>query len=301
MNLEYLAGPEMEFYNALDGPAVYAMAATPAGKVFHSPRSRGQDQLNVFPGLAAKAWEAWRKLPESERAPGTFKPPQAKDSPYCGLKPPPGSLTLDAYFSPLERKDGGEIRRFSKARWKEPLRDHVWMTPADVKSLVPAFARKGDAHAVPAPIVERFCRFHLNDPMQGHTSQWSPDEVRSKEMTLTVEEASGGLLRLRLRGSAAFVMGPNTEDPGGEMKFRLSGILQYNLRKQVLDRFDVVALGECTIKHPNDFWRPALHPVGVAFTLTRGNAPADRLAPVFMAFQGYGVSLTEYFGSGPRD
>ena len=60
----------------------------------------------------------------------------------------------------------------------------------------------------------------------------------------------------------------------------LLGYVRYDATRKTIDRFDLVAVG--------DHWgegahtrgaRPGRKPLGIAFELTRGDSPADRIAP----------------------
>jgi hypothetical protein len=223
----------------------------------------------------------WKKLPEAERQTvedfGTFDP-------KLDPAPPPGGLILKVFARGLARADGRlEIYRNPKANLsREAGRDFLWMTQAEWKSLVPVEPRVGERRAVPAPLVDRLCRRYLIDLVRvgGEGGPRSRANTLHQELTLTVESADADRVRLRLDGSAAFrTYGPEHGAPGKEGRvdaFGLLGFLDYDARKQAFTRFDVVALSETG--HFDEAARKIL-PLGVAFELTRGEKPADRVRP----------------------
>src|SRR5437588_73498 len=76
-------------------------------------------------------------------------------------------------------------------------RDHLWLTEEEWKALVPEKPRKGDKVPLPPAVAERVLRFHLVDNTRGEPPSWRRDQVRSQELTLTVEEADAGGVGLR--------------------------------------------------------------------------------------------------------
>jgi hypothetical protein len=224
----------------------------------------------------------WKQLPEDERKHLDDLGPY--DPAAYGV-PPLGGLIVRVYARPLERDEHGEphIYRNPKAHLsREPSRDHLWLTEAEWKSLLPARGRKGERFPVPGPIADRICRHYLVDLVRvgGNGTPRRPEHVLAQEVGLTVEEASAERVRLRLDGSARFVIhGPEYGAKGKEGKvddFQLLGFLEYDATKQVFMRFDIVARSETG--HFDEAGR-VIRPLGVAFELTRGAAPADRVAP----------------------
>jgi hypothetical protein len=107
-----------------------------------------------------------------------------------------------------------------------------------------------------------------------------PDQVLAGRLRLTVEEASPARVTLRLDGSARLAThDPNGGARGGQPKvddFRLEGLLAYDPAARKLTRFDLVAFSETG--HYDEIHRRVL-PLGVAFELTLGDTPAERLQP----------------------
>jgi hypothetical protein len=174
-----------------------------------------------------KAWQAWMKLPESERKPGAIQVPERGpiDPKHATAQPPEGGLILKIYGRYLARDSEGELRLTTLLRdfpgIKDPATryprhfdyyceanvDYLWLTEAEWKALIPARPRKGDRQPLPAPLVERICLYHLlpsamhsriGDLWQAITDKQKG--IRAREVTLTVEEASPDHVRLILDG-----------------------------------------------------------------------------------------------------
>jgi hypothetical protein len=156
------------------------------------------------------------------------------------------------------------------------------LTAAEWNSLVPARCSKGDRFPVPRPVADRLCRHYLVDLVRvgGNGGPRRPEQVLSQEVGLTVDAVSSERIRLRLDGSAQFVIhGPEYGAKGKEGKvddFQLLGFLDYDVSRKVFTRFDIVALSETG---NFDEAGRVIRPLGVAFELTQASAPADHVAP----------------------
>src|SRR5262249_51016585 len=151
-----------------------------------------------------KALREFDRLPEERRKPGAVKiEDRGREDGRYARTPPKDALIVNVFTRLLDRKDG----EYCKAACDRPgidfpARDHLWLTESDWKSLIPAEPHRGDSFAMPAGIAERIARFHLVDNTRGEPPHWQRNEVRSQKMTLTVEEVSPALVKLRLDGSA---------------------------------------------------------------------------------------------------
>jgi hypothetical protein len=236
----------------------------------------------VMRSVLKQALRDWHKLPEGQRKPGAVAVGEAgkADAAYHRA-PPPGTLIVNVYTRILEKDAGGE---FAVGSCKFPggdraARDHLWLTEAEWKALVPASPRKGQAVSVPAPVANRIARFHLCDNTRGEPPAWRREEVRSLKIGLTVEDVSDNAVTLRLDGSALLATDADPDKAERGFDVRLLGWVRYDRKKEAIDRFDVIAVG--------DHWgesrltrmaRPGRAPLGVAFELSRGDA-ADRVPP----------------------
>src|SRR4051812_9969903 len=116
---------------------------TPNGKVLHHSPAEG---------LAR-----WKKLPRAER---THLEDLGKYDPGREPAPPAGGLILNVYARGLSVPEFGRLEVYRNPRAhlsKEPGRDHLWLTEAEWKSLVPGRPKKAQRFAVPKPLVDRMC------------------------------------------------------------------------------------------------------------------------------------------------
>lgn len=240
----------------------------------------------------------WKKLPESQRKPGAIQIEDVgKEDPRYSRKPPPGGLIVTVHARCLDRDSSGQLcdANCKLGRGDEASRDHLWLTEAECKSLVPAKPKKGDKFTIPARIAERILRFHLIDNTRGEPPMWRRQDIRSHDISLTVEEATANRLMLRLEGSAVLATDADPAKADRGYDARLLGYLSYNVEKKAFERFDIVAVG--------DAWgdgsftrgaRPGRTPLGVAFELARGDAPADQVPPQAAR------EIAEYLGPQPN-
>jgi hypothetical protein len=264
-----------------------------------------------------KAWQVWMSLPESGRKPGAIQVPDKGpiDLKHATVQPPEGGLILKIYGRYLARDPAGALRLTTLLKdfpgIKDPATryprhfdyyceanvDYLWLTEAEWQSLIPARPRKGDRRHVPASIIQRISLYHLL-PTAMHSrigDLWQEiaqqqKGVRAREATLTVEEASPNRVRLVLDGfvhlghaynaEAVARIPPRSRECMG-YEARLRGVLDYDVRKQVVTRFDILALGDLYGDSDPNHWlvRPGRNPLGFAFELVSGDNPVDRLPP----------------------
>ena len=258
-------------------------------------------------GGMEKALEAFRNLPEEERKPKAERPSDLGDRKGVPITPPAGALVANVYFTYLESDGKGGLR---KALWHvegqpgtEPGSgggrnqvlthvDKLWMTEAEWKSLLPADPAKGQKAPLPQALQQRLVRFYANDMAHRSTG----DKVRGAEFSLTVEEASGERVTLRLEGKTqtgiafeeARLDGKESHAAGlCGADLRFLGFLGYDAKKGRIDRFDVVALGEgwggnSKLAATTNFYRGGEHkrwPMGIAMELVTTDRPIDRIPP----------------------
>jgi hypothetical protein len=235
----------------------------------------------------------WLKLPAEERKPGAVKVGEPPQRPIRGVTPPvpDGGLIIRIYMRQLERDQHGKFipfrypqqsplgpRDMTKAL-EEPGVDALWLSSNEVRSLAPSNPKLGDTFEVPDPVKWRIIRAHLVDGVGGLIFPWEKNDVRHHAMTLTVENVTSELIRLRLDGKVR--LSTYAENPPSQVKSgfepTLLGYLDYDRQKDTLRRFDVVAVGNC--------WSStrqvrSLHPdLGIVFELNAGQTPADLVQP----------------------
>ena len=104
--------------------------------------------------------------------------------------------------------------------------DHLWLTEAEWKSLVPGHPNRGDCFPLPATITERILRFHLTDNTRGEPPMWRHDEIRTHELVLIVEDVTPEAIRLRLDGTALLASAADVAKAGRGFDVRLLGYLR---------------------------------------------------------------------------
>jgi len=224
----------------------------------------------------------WQKLPPERRRPGAVKVGEPdKTDPRFTRTPPPGGLIVNVYTRILDRAAGGYARGTCKTQGGDrAARDHLWLTEAEWKALVPADPKAGQRFPLPAKIVERILRFHLLDNTRGEPPMWGREDIRAQDLTLTVEEATTAAVRLRLEGSALLATDVTVSKAGRGFDVRLLGNLRYDRAKQAIDRLEAVAVGEHWGEGPYTRGaRPGRQPVGIVFELADRNSAADLVPP----------------------
>jgi hypothetical protein len=224
----------------------------------------------------------WQKLPEERRKPDAVKVEDlTKADPQYARTPPPGGLIVNVYTRILDHEKDSFCRGTCRTQGGEAsARDHLWLTEAEWRAMVPENAKKGDRAPLPTAVAERILRFHLTDNTRGEPNMWRRDEIRSKDLVMTVEEVTPASIRLRLDGSAVLATRADVTQAERGFDVRLFGYLGYDRAKKAIDRFDILAAG--------DHWgegtftrraRPGKMPLGVAFELSDGKSGADRVPP----------------------
>jgi hypothetical protein len=237
----------------------------------------------------------WGKLPEGRRRPGAMTVEDAgKADPRYARRPPAGGLVVRVYTRILDR-DRGELCRGScpTLGGEKAARDHLWLTEGEWKALTPTGPVLGGVSALPAAVAERILRFHLTDNTRGEPPMWRLEDIRSQKMALTVEEVTPAAVQLRLDGSALLATDANVSRAARGFDVRLAGQIRYDRQKKVIDRFDVVAVGEHWGQGPfTGGARPGRQPLGIAFELAPDDSAADQVPP--QAARDIGA----YFGRG---
>src|SRR3954452_19458695 len=191
-------------------------------------KNAGQNP-EVMRDVLREALAKWKRLPEDRRRPGAVRVP-ADPGPLDGgytRKPPANGLIVNVYTRLLETNAIGELceAECKVGDGNEAARDHLWLTEAEWRSLVPAKdPHVGQTFDVPAPIARRIARFHLVDNTRGEPPMWQADDVRSLRMTMTVESADAKAIKLRLDGTALL---STAADPDKAKRGYDAGLLGY--------------------------------------------------------------------------
>jgi hypothetical protein len=299
---EFLRGARMQ----LPGAGGSQWCVTASGKVLESNNHSGLG-FNLKSAL-----EKWKALPDSERAPGATKVGDLSkvDSDRAVPTPPAGALILKLYYRAFMR-DGNRLRYVTgRDLWHDDAGtkteehfdktypgtittpqaqpDHMWLAEAEWKSLMPVNPRKLDKVSLPASLVDRLVRWHLNPhSVYGETEPLQRRDIRTTELNLTVDAVSTSMVRLRLDGHAKL----GQEPPAAARRTacvshwgyepKVIGFLEYDPSSNVFTRFDLVALGDHfgRLGICDSAARPGLQPLGITFELVKGDRPSDRVPP----------------------
>lgn len=251
---------------------------------------RNHRDVEVVLGEFRKALAAFKRLPESQRAPGTVRVLDAgsdKSDRQYTRRPPKDGAIVTIHARVLERDENGKCQTCEPApglpRYNLlSAQDHLWLTKEEVASLAPAEAKVGESYAVPTKVAQRIARFHLIDNTRGEPPLWSREEIRSQKMTLTVVGATAKAVKLRLDGAALLATDRDIEKANRGNDAALLGYIELtrDTKSPKLTRFDLVALG--------NHWgqgrftlgsRPGRQPLGISFELADGTTPADQVPP----------------------
>jgi hypothetical protein len=240
----------------------------------------------------------WRRLPESERRPGALAVDNSpsSDARYS-RRPPTDGLILNVYARILDHDAKGELcaGACKTVGGDKTSRDHMWLTQADWKSLIPVDPVRGRTIPLPDAIADRLARFHLIDNTRGEPPFWQRDQVRSRHLNLVMEEVSESAVRMRLEGEVHLATDADVSRADRGFDVRLLGYWQFDRKRQAFAGMDTVAYG----KHWGDgaFTKGAREgktPLGVVFELAKGDTPADQVPP-----QG-AREIAEYLGRSSR-
>ena len=225
----------------------------------------------------------WRKLPADQRRPGasTVGDSGATDKRF-DRKPPRGGLIVNVFTRILDRDSTGawSCGTCDFAGGNYAARDHLWITEAEWKSLIPAQVKQGDQRPLSATLAERIVRFHLMDNTRGEPPFWTREQIRANKLTLTAEEVTPTHITWRLEGTALLATTADAAKADRGFDVRLLGHLSFNRSQPACERFEIVAVG--------DHWghgtftpgaRPGRAPLGVVFELAHGDSAADQVPP----------------------
>lgn len=245
-------------------------------------KNAGQN-ADVMRDVLRQALAAWRKLPPERRRPGaiTVGDRGQVDTRYSRA-PPSGTSVVHVYTRILDRDDQGTLCKgtCTTLGGDRAARDHLWVTAADVKALAPADAKLGDRLPLPPALAERIARFHLIDNTRGEPPLWTREQLRRSEWTLTVIAATAARLELRLDGAVLLSSDAEASTASRGFDVRMLGFVGYDRQKQRLDRFDLVAVGDCWGEGTYTRGaRPGRKPLGAAFELVRSDDAAATSVP----------------------
>lgn len=169
----------------------------------------------------------------------------------------------------------------------EPQVEFVWITEKEWQAMVPADPQVGASIPVPQAVVDRLLTFHMMDKGLGCTFFW---EKTSGAMKLTVTRASEASIQMRLEGLGQI-------HSLGDYPIRFQGFVEFDTRKKLLSRFDMIALGkdgsdtrppdQQKVRHQFSY---VLQPncavvLAIAFERVDGDKELERVPPFAIMFE----------------
>ena len=228
---------------------------------------------------ALDKWE--RTRPEAE-VPGDYKKDRRFNRAF-----PTGALVLRQTMRDIPRKESlGE-----HDTWRHNF-DHLWILKEEAESLIPADPKPGAEIMMPRELVRRIAQFHLVDHVRGSGTPWREGHIRRAEIALRVEFVDEESIQMRLDGSALLKAPPTGQrNPYNNFKVDMErgidalikGVVRYNRKSGVFERFDMAAVGSR--------WGAAVYnfrlndlgpaPIGFAFELVPSE-PRNQTPPRFL-------------------
>ena len=282
--------------------------------------SAGGKHLGHFP--SAKVLDAFHKLPEVDRKPNAGVIADLKPGESVVPEPPKNGLVLKVHTRALARDESGNYRNVTiddyplkkgnvksfqeHSHYFGPNTDYMWITEAEWRGLVSGPFVKGEKREVIQQIADRLSIFHLMPRrLTSEGASWSKSQLKTAKLSLIVDDVSESKVRFRAIGFAhlgSTYDASKATSPNGPLAFGyeapLHGILEYDRKKDVITRFDLVALGDVWGRwgdangKSQTVERPGRNPVPIAFELATGASPTERLAP---GGNGSYVDKTGYF------
>ncbi len=276
--------------------------------------------LGHFP--SAKVLDAFHKLPEVDRKPNAGVIADLKPGESVVPEPPKNGLVLKVHTRALARDESGNYRNVTiddyplkkgnvksfqeHSHYFGPNTDYMWITEAEWRGLVSGPFVKGEKREVIQQIADRLSIFHLMPRrLTSEGASWSKSQLKTAKLSLIVDDVSESKVRFRAIGFAhlgSTYDASKATSPNGPLAFGyeapLHGILEYDRKKDVITRFDLVALGDVWGRwgdangKSQTVERPGRNPVPIAFELATGASPTERLAP---GGNGSYVDKTGYF------
>jgi hypothetical protein len=244
---------------------------------------RNHPDPNVMHGFLVDALKAWQRLPPQDRAPDAIAVAErGKVDGQYHRAVPEGGAVVNVFTRILDRTDGGEMC-YGSCKFPggdRAAHDHLWLLPEDIQALLARDAAPGDRFDAPNRLTHRLARFHLVDNTRGEPPIWRRDDVRLAELSAIVEKVNGDVVSLKLVGRFSLATQADDKQADRGYDVHVLGYVTGNRRTLTLQRFDLVALGDHWGQGPfTRGARPGRTPLGVALSLSRGDAAHDRVPP----------------------
>ncbi|NDD29253.1 MAG: hypothetical protein EB084_13400 [Proteobacteria bacterium] len=259
---------------ALDPSRQGIYITTPSGKVLAHIRNIS-GRMNV-PETLRQASAEYASLPVADRA--RKRVGAVERDPAEAIHPPAGGMVLRTYTRRLQRT-GERISASAVSYFRhdmvfsqEPQYDHVWVTRQELLGMLPTPLRPGVSRQVPESLALQICRDNLADTTWKGSDEWAPGEIGPHALTAKVKAVEAGVAIIAVHGTASFFRNGRQR-----VDAVLEGELRWSVKRQVAERFDMVALEKRLER--GDRGQPLVSYFGVAFELADGSDPGDVIPP----------------------
>lgn len=257
---------------------------TPSGVLLGSINSNDPRRIAE---LMEKSLEKWQKLERKERLLDTDPKKQQAEIKRAERFYPTDGLVLLVNSRDAPREDKDKEKQPARGKWMANAwnQDFAWFTKSEAKQFLPAEAKVGKKHDLPAALANRIVCAHLIDNVRGQTSPFEESQVKKATLTAEVKAVAGDVITLRLEGETRTEM-DRPRKHGLEMK--LLGNATYDRKKERFTKFELVAVGSrWGGTQLNGRGRDAEEaPIGILFTLAE-DTPCQRVAPAFSSHRLY--------------
>ena len=237
---------------------------------------RNHESPEVMRAELYKALKAWKQLPSEERNPGAVKVEEwTKIDDRFNRKPPKDALVVNVYTRILAKNTQGEYEHTSCkfVGGERAAHDHLWIPADEWRQLT------GENPKMPERLALRLARFHLVDNTRGEPPAWKLNHVKRSDFNVS-PTSSSKRPGWKIEGSLFMKTDADAKMERG-FEVRLLGTIELDAKGKVAT-FDLVALGEHWGESKlTPMARPGRQPLGIAFELASGDAPADRIPPQF--------------------
>lgn len=229
------------------------------------------------------ALRKFQALPDSRRLPGKVTVPDhgPVDRRYVRV-PPEGTTLIRVHARILNAaKDGVEKGSCDFTGGDRASRDMLWLLESERTAIANAGRTVGHSFAVPASLAMRIARFHLIDNTRGEPDLWMRKDIQKNEMTLTVETMTDRTVTYRWDGRFLIANDPNSDRATRGLEGTVFGRLSLDRKTGTVTSLDLAVRGDswgCSTFTQKGV-RPGKSLLGIAFQLSDGKQPADRVAP----------------------
>ena len=258
---------------------------TPSGILIDSGHTLTPDELTEFLADGLKTYKA---LSKKERLGSTT---DASTRITKSKYPKDGlvlSVTLRKFYSP---KPTGRRAR-GLIEWNQ---DFAWFRKDEATRFLPANAKQGMTHEIPAALMMRLAKYHFTDTVRTFGDPYPDRCVKTAKLTSTVLEVKKNLVSIRLNGEVHSAQNDTPKwgivreariprRPERSFDATLLGYATYDVSRQKFTKFELVAFGSHTGGGTRSYAGPVT--MGAVLSLA-GNSPVDRVEPRHFRLYGW--------------